>query len=368
MPHSGKVHTDLPAPASGRLAHRPDLRIRLRADHRFEVSWPSRQLLNERPPSLRKGVIVDLSYFKPIPGYEKYGVTPDGCIKSLERDLVMAQYLLNGYYIVDTFRGSLTETLPVHRAVALAWVENPDPETYYMVNHKDGNPLNNWWQNLEWTDHSGNNYHAVNNGLRKDNIRCRVRNFQSGKVSEFSSLAQAAEFMGLGKDTPYCMLQPKRFGALIADLYELRYSGDATPWFYEDRKGPIGPSRYMVTVSDKQGKSAEYFSARQLLREFQLYGSPYGKSIPALVQFGREKFPGLEFELRDSFTESKDRVHRQTAKSTRFPLKTLRGDEEMEFESLEKAARHFSSTRPTILKRITEQKELDGWKLIRLFA
>lgn len=311
---------------------------------------------------------MDLGCFKPIPGYEKYGVTPDGCVKSLERDLILSQHLFNGYYVVDAFRGALTETLPVHRAVALAWVENPDPEQYYMVNHKDGDPLNNWWKNLEWTDHSGNNYHAVNNGLRKDNIRCRVRDFTDGTVSEFSSLAQAAEFMGLSKDTPHCMLQPKRFGALIEDRYELRYADDPRDWFYENRKGPIRPSRYMVVVSNEQNEAKEYFSSQLLLRDFQLYGSPLGKSMPALVQYGKERFPSLNFEIRDSFIESDYRIQRQTAKSPRQPIVAEKGDEVMEFDSLTKAAKHFGVDRATIQKRTNEQKELDGWKLIQLSA
>ena len=311
---------------------------------------------------------MDLGCFKPIPGYEKYGVTPDGCVKSLERDLIMSQHLCNGYYIVDTFRGSLTETLPVHRAVALAWIDNPDLELYYMVNHKDGDPLNNWWKNLEWTDHSGNNYHAVNNGLRNDNICCRVRDFTNGVVSEFSSLAQASEFMGMSKDSPYCMLQPKRFGSLIQDRYELRYADDPRSWFYETRKGPIRPAHFMVTVSNELNESKEYFSSQQLLKDFQLYGNPDGKSMPALVRYGKEKFPRLIFEIRDSFEESEHRVRRQTAPSPRQSLLAHRADEKIEFESLTKAALYFGRDRLTIQRHMNEQKELDGWKLIQLSA
>lgn len=81
--------------------------------------------------------------YRRIPGYENYAVDRNGSIISIERMKQLGQWLLNGYRIVDTFRGSKTETLPVHRAVALAWVENPDPERKTCVNHKDGNPLNN---------------------------------------------------------------------------------------------------------------------------------------------------------------------------------------------------------------------------------
>lgn len=44
----------------------------------------------------------------------------------------------------------------VHRLVALAFVENPKPEEYTVVNHKDENPRNNNADNLEWCTHHYN--------------------------------------------------------------------------------------------------------------------------------------------------------------------------------------------------------------------
>lgn len=44
----------------------------------------------------------------------------------------------------------------VHRLVALAFVENPKPDEYNVVNHKDENPRNNKVDNLEWCMHKYN--------------------------------------------------------------------------------------------------------------------------------------------------------------------------------------------------------------------
>lgn len=44
----------------------------------------------------------------------------------------------------------------VHRLVALAFVENPKPDEYDVVNHKDENPRNNKVDNLEWCTHKYN--------------------------------------------------------------------------------------------------------------------------------------------------------------------------------------------------------------------
>lgn len=299
--------------------------------------------------------------FRVIPGYEKYGVTSDGVIKSFERDLILNQYRLDGYAIVDTFRGSLTETLPVHRAVALAWVPNPDSTSNTVVNHRDGNRLNNVSENLEWTTYSGNNYHAINTGLRSDNIRCRVREFQTKMVYEFSSMAQAAEFMGLSKDAPIEQLQPKKFGSLISDRFEFRFADDPTPWFYESRSERVPPSRFMVQVRESNGDTREIYSNRNMLKDYQLYASPYGKSIPGLAKYASEKHPDKSFVVRDSYSEIQHRTTRSTKLSQQIGVKARYDGDVMWFDSLTKAAHHFDVDRSCIVSRIESGEDLDGW-------
>lgn len=47
----------------------------------------------------------------------------------------------------------------VHRIVACTFLTNPDKKKYRIVNHIDGNPLNNKLENLEWTTASENSLH-----------------------------------------------------------------------------------------------------------------------------------------------------------------------------------------------------------------
>lgn len=54
--------------------------------------------------------------------------------------------------------------ISVHRLVALAFLGNP-PEKDSQVNHKDGNPENNYYGNLEWVTMSENMQHAFDNNL-----------------------------------------------------------------------------------------------------------------------------------------------------------------------------------------------------------
>ena len=56
--------------------------------------------------------------------------------------------VLNGYHYVQIPIGYLWKVKSVHRIVAEAFVVNPNG--YPVVNHKDGNKLNNRADNLEW--------------------------------------------------------------------------------------------------------------------------------------------------------------------------------------------------------------------------
>lgn len=53
----------------------------------------------------------------------------------------------------------------VHRLVAETFVDNFN--NFPIVNHKDGNKLNNYFLNLEWTTESENQRHAIRLGLKK---------------------------------------------------------------------------------------------------------------------------------------------------------------------------------------------------------
>ena len=45
------------------------------------------------------------------------------------------------------------------------YVENPNPEEYDIVNHIDGDKMNNHYTNLEWCNISMNTQHEYDNNL-----------------------------------------------------------------------------------------------------------------------------------------------------------------------------------------------------------
>lgn len=69
------------------------------------------------------------------------------------------------YRSVRVCHNNIPKHAKISRAVAKAWVHNPLPDRYGIVNHIDGDTLNDYYTNLEWTDIDGNKRHSVDTGL-----------------------------------------------------------------------------------------------------------------------------------------------------------------------------------------------------------
>ena len=104
-----------------------------------------------------------------------YYVTRFGEVWSTEKMIkVKGGIVGNGYRCVDL--GSVNN-VKVHRLVAHHFVRIPKDlldqgltEETLVVNHLDGNKLNNKWDNLEWTTQKGNMVHASATGLMHTTI------------------------------------------------------------------------------------------------------------------------------------------------------------------------------------------------------
>lgn len=133
---------------------------------------------------------------KDIPGYEDlYAVTEYGDVwsypkhcSSREGKWLKQQIMINNkgrstphkHFFVGLYKNKKCSNYQIHRLVALTYISNPENKP--QINHKDGNPLNNCVDNLEWATASENIQHGIKLGLI-DNFseKCKRIRSENGK-------------------------------------------------------------------------------------------------------------------------------------------------------------------------------------------
>ena len=107
-------------------------------------------------------ILISGKIVRQVKEYPNYGVTSCGDVYRISTRRKMTQYLrgVPEYYSVRVCHNNVAKNARVHVMVALAWVNNPSKENYNIVNHLDGDKLNNNYTNLEWATLSTNQQHA----------------------------------------------------------------------------------------------------------------------------------------------------------------------------------------------------------------
>ena len=132
-------------------------------------------------------------------------------------------YLASSGYCEVLIRGSIFQ---VHRLVAHAFLELPQSEAAWQVNHIDGNRSNNRKGNLEWVSPSENTRHSYvanpsrGNGGSKRARPVVIRPMGSHKWTRFSSIKLAAQELGLHSET----VRYRCLKHLQVDGYEYKFA------------------------------------------------------------------------------------------------------------------------------------------------
>lgn len=101
---------------------------------------------------------------KEIFGYENYLISDNGevfNIKNINKPL-KTRINKSGYKYLNLSKNGIVTTKLIHRLVAETFIENHKEN---IVNHKDGNKLNNCIDNLEFCTSAYNMQHASKNNL-----------------------------------------------------------------------------------------------------------------------------------------------------------------------------------------------------------
>lgn len=143
--------------------------------------------------------------WRDVIGYEGlYQVSNLGRVRSLDRVIVTKNGVKRPYKgqiltpVIDThgyetFQLGRRNHAKTHRLVAMAFIPNPNPIEYNVINHKDENPRNNCADNLEWCTQSYNMDYSHVHEIQKAKSSFRVGQFLDGKLMRvFNSLCEVA--------------------------------------------------------------------------------------------------------------------------------------------------------------------------------
>jgi len=103
---------------------------------------------------------------KLIPNYDNYYIYDNGDVLNINTHKILKGSISeNGYKYYRLSKNNKKQMFYAHRLVAQAFLDNKN--NLPVVNHKDGNKLNNNVSNLEWTSYSENIAHAHKHNLIK---------------------------------------------------------------------------------------------------------------------------------------------------------------------------------------------------------
>ncbi len=165
-------------------------------------------------------IYADSEIWKPIKSFEGYyDISNHGRVRSLDR---LTKYKLiferkyfggikplqiySGYYYIKLNKNGIYKNPKIHRLVAEMFI--PNPQNKKMVNHLDGNKLNNHFSNLEWCTAKENVNHSIH-VLGNHHGRLGSQNGRA-KITE----AEVIEIRRLSGVSKYytCVLLSKMFG------------------------------------------------------------------------------------------------------------------------------------------------------------
>ena len=141
--------------------------------------------------------------------YPQYRISKDGRIYSERiKNVIDLKYACGYYRLPLKNKNGEMKNISIHRLVAMAYIPNPD--NLPIVNHIDGDKLNNKIENLEWATYKTNAKHAKELGLVGTGGRKGVRHIKNSpfaiKVGKYTledslirvydSISQAAKDTG----------------------------------------------------------------------------------------------------------------------------------------------------------------------------
>ena len=169
-------------------------------------------ILNLYIVTFKNPVYVDKDKkFRLIARYPDYAISKDGTIIEVRTNKIINLGIIGPdnrfeYSSVGLYNNAIgkTSNVPIHRLVAITWIENDDYFRYPIVNHKDRNRANYHVDNLEWVSQSANTRHALVPELKplndiSYNSKFTIKNIETNKIKHFDSMSELTKYLGINK-------------------------------------------------------------------------------------------------------------------------------------------------------------------------
>lgn len=208
-------------------------------------------------------ITIDGRDWFPIPGIkDSYLACREGLIYNRNRNrLSKLRHNHKGYLVASVMADDGTVApKPVHRLVALAFVDRPKrhqaiPHEDLQVNHKDGNKENNQSTNLEWVTNAENMQHAREAGLFSNEHPVMARHCATGQIQHFRSVSAAARHVGITNSLLLKHLGSEAAGRVQADGWVYKQDdGSEWPTVVFPEVGHLALNRVADVIVTKEGE------------------------------------------------------------------------------------------------------------------
>lgn len=334
--------------------------------------------------------VENVKGFYYIPLYTRYAINENGDIINVETNNLKSWHITKpvekrnstgGYYqtrVVNDF-GNSTNLLR-HRAMGLVFLKYPPDFENYVINHKNGIPGSDNFENLEWVTLAENNRHAIKYGLiQGKNKPILMWDLRKDVIKKFDSIKQCGEYLGYTERISFISSRLKYSpGKVFPDMLLFKYD-DGSEWPKIDKE----------QISFCRLGKAQTIVARNVFTGDKIVfdGFARGESLLGINQNTIRKhagenmdipYMGYNFRYKDLAKEWPNHTERHLEIYRKFPINPSNGvivknidtNDEYFFTSANEVCEKFSIRKGTLSflmsnKKVFRKKYIFSWFNLR---